>query len=138
MEKFSDQILEHGPVLRLECSPQLPLVLADVDRTEQVLVNLLGNAVRHTENGSIAIPVWTEPSKLWIAVVDTGIGIASEDLPHVFERFFRVDRSLARHSGGTGIGLAISRRLVELQGGQITVASQLGSGSTFCFSVPLA
>jgi signal transduction histidine kinase len=138
MEKFSDQILEDGPVLRLECPPQLPLVLADVDRTEQVLVNLLGNALRHTENGFITIRVWTEPTKLWIAVVDTGIGIAPENLPHVFERFFRVDRPRARHSGGTGIGLAISRRLVELQGGEITVESQLGSGSTFHFSLPLS
>ena len=138
VQKFADQILEDGPVLRLDCPLQPPPVLADVDRTEQVLVNLLGNAIRYTENGSITIRAWTEPSKLWIAVIDTGTGIAPEDLPHVFERFFRADRSRARHSGGTGIGLAISRRLVELQGGEILVESKLGRGTRFCFFLPLA
>lgn len=138
VQKFSDQILEDGPDLRLKCPSQLPFVLADVDRTEQVLVNLLGNAIRHTTEGSITVRAWTEPSKLWIAVVDTGSGIAPEDVPHVFERFFRTDRSRARYSGGTGIGLAISRRLIELQGGQIEVESHLGRGSTFRFFLPLA
>ncbi|MFB2969619.1 sensor histidine kinase [Aerosakkonema sp. BLCC-F183] len=137
VRRFADQLLEDGPVLRLECPPQLPLVKADLDRVEQVMVNLLGNAVRYTSEGSITIRVWTEASKLWIAVIDTGQGIAPEDLPHVFERFFRADRSRARHSGGTGIGLAISRRLVELQGGNIQVESQLGKGSTFQFWLPL-
>ena len=138
IQKFSDQLLEDGPVLRLECPPQLPPVLADVDRTEQVLVNLLGNALRYTTKGSITIRVWTEPKKLWLGVIDTGIGIAPEDLPRVFERFWRSDRSRDRHSGGTGIGLAISRRLIELQGGQISVKSQLGKGSTFRFFLSLA
>ena len=138
VQKFSDQLLEDGPVLQLECSPQLPLVLADIDRTEQVLVNLLGNALRYTSNGSITIRVGTEFRKLWISVTDTGIGISPNNLPHVFERFWRADQSRARHSGGTGIGLAISRRLVELQGGQISVASNLGKGSTFSFFLPLA
>lgn len=138
VEKFADQILEEGPVLCLECPSQLPYVVADIDRTEQVLVNLLGNAIHYTLTGSITVRAWTEAGKLWIAVSDTGIGIAPEDLPHVFERFFRADRSRSRHSGGTGIGLAISRRLVELQGGQIKVESQLGKGSTFEFFLPLA
>ncbi len=138
VEKFSDQLLEDGPVMRLECPSVLPPVLADVDRTEQVLVNLLGNAVRYTTKGSITIRTWTEAFKLWIAVVDTGIGIAPENLPHIFERFWRDDRSRDRHSGGTGIGLTISRRLIELQGGQIHVESKLGTGSTFKFFLPLA
>ena len=138
VEKFADQILEEGPLLRLECPPQLPLVIADLDRTEQILVNLIGNAVRYTPAGSITIHTKTEPGKLWIEVRDTGIGISAEDLPHVFERFFRADRSRSSHSGGTGIGLAISRHLVELQGGQITVSSQVGKGSTFRFFLPLA
>lgn len=138
VQKFSDQILEDGPVLQLKCPPQLPNVMADVDRTEQVLVNLLGNAIQHTEKGSITVRAWAEPTKLWIAVVDTGSGIAPEDLPYVFERFFRADRSRARYFGGTGIGLAISRRLIELQGGEIEVESYLGRGSTFRFFLPLA
>ena len=138
VQKFADQLLEDGPILQLDFMPQLPLVLADIDRVEQVLVNLLGNAVRYTSQGSITIRVWSETNKLWIAVVDTGQGIALEDLSHIFERFFRADRSRARNSGGTGIGLAISRRLIELQGGKIEVESELGKGSTFRFFLPLA
>ncbi|MEH1808310.1 sensor histidine kinase [Nostoc sp.] len=138
VEKFTDQLLEDGPVLLLQCPSVLPPVLADIDRTEQVLVNLLGNAVRYTNEGSITITVGTEASQLWIAVSDTGIGIAPENLPHVFERFWRADQSRDRHSGGTGIGLTISRRLIELQGGQIQVESELGVGSTFRFFLPLA
>ena len=137
VEKFADQLLEAGPTLRLQCPPQLPLVRADLDRTEQVLVNLIGNAIRYTPEGAIVVRVWTETNKLWIAVIDTGIGMTPEDLPHVFERFFRADRSRTRNSGGTGIGLAISQRLVELQGGQIEVESQLGQGSTFRFFLPV-
>ncbi|MEH2384836.1 MAG: HAMP domain-containing sensor histidine kinase [Nostoc sp.] len=138
VEKFTDQLLEDGPVLLLQCPSVLPPVLADIDRTEQVLVNLLGNAVHYTNEGAITIDVGTEASLLWIAVTDTGIGIAPENLPHVFERFWRADQSRDRHSGGTGIGLTISHRLIELQGGQIQVESELGVGSTFRFFLPLA
>lgn len=136
--QFADQLLEDGPVLRLECPSSLPLVLADIDRTQQVLVNLLGNAVRYTPTGSIIIRVWSEAAFIWVAVTDTGIGIAADDLHHVFERFWRSDQSRDRNSGGTGIGLTISRHLVELQGGEIEVESELGSGSTFRFSLPKA
>jgi signal transduction histidine kinase len=137
VKRFADQLLEDGPVLQLECPKPLPLVLADIDRTEQVLVNLLGNAVRYTTQGSITIRAWTESSHLWIAVIDTGMGIAAEDLPHIFERFWRTDKSRDRYSGGSGIGLTISRRLVELQGGYMEVESELGKGSTFRFCLPL-
>ncbi|AFY99686.1 sensor histidine kinase [Calothrix sp. PCC 6303] len=145
VQKFSDQLLEDGPSLYLESSANLPLVMADIDRTEQVLVNLIGNAIHYTFEGSIVIRVSVEGSRLWIAVTDTGIGIASEDLPHVFERFWRADKSRVRtasvgeyrHSGGSGVGLSISRRLVELQGGQIEVESQLGVGTTFRFCLLL-
>lgn len=138
LEKFSDQLLEEGPILKLDCPVDLPLVLADLDRTEQVLVNLLGNALRYTEKGSITLCAWRDKNWVWIAVIDTGIGIAAKDLPYVFERFWRADKSRASYTGGTGIGLAIARRLVELQGGKIEVASELGKGSTFRFSLPLA
>ena len=145
VQKFSDQLLEDGPVLRLECPDQLPLVLADIDRVEQVLVNLIGNALTYTKAGSITVSAWTQAeeiksrvSRMWVAVTDTGIGIAQEDLPHVFERFWRAEKSRNQHTGGTGIGLAICKRLIELQGGQIRVESQLGVGSTFRFYLPLA
>jgi len=138
VEKFTDQLLEDSPILSLECPPQLPPVLADIDRLEQVLVNLLGNAISYTEKGSIIVKAWTEIDKMWIAIIDTGSGIAPEDLPHIFERFWRSGQANGRNSRGTGIGLAISRRLIELQGGEITVKSQLGQGSTFQFYLPLA
>ncbi len=138
MQKFSDQLLEEGPHLKLDCPADLPPALADPERVEQILVNLLGNALRYTKEGSITIRAWSQTRQIWIAVIDTGQGIATDELPHVFERFWRSDRSRDRHSGGTGIGLAISRRLVELQGGTIDVQSELGKGSIFRFSLPLA
>ncbi|MDX2230161.1 MAG: HAMP domain-containing sensor histidine kinase [Leptolyngbyaceae cyanobacterium bins.349] len=136
--KFFDQLFEESPALKLECPGDLPLVLADPERVEQVVMNLLGNALRYTEVGTITVQAHSAGRKVWIAVIDTGQGISEEDLPHVFERFWRADRSRDRSSGGTGVGLAISRRLVELQGGAIEVESEIGRGSTFRFSLPIA
>lgn len=138
IKRFCDQLLEEGPVLRLECPPNPPLVSADPERVEQILVNLLGNAVRYTANGSIIVRVWSEPPKLWIAVIDTGHGIKLEELPFVFNQFWRSERSRVRNPSGSGMGLAISHRLVKLQGGEILVESELDKGSTFRFSLPLA
>ena len=145
IEKFEAQLLDDLS-LNLECSPNLPPVRADLDRLEQVLVNLLGNAVTYTEQGSITLQVWQKNNKVWLAVKDTGVGIAPQDLPHVFERFWRsgiasdkpYGMASQRNSRGSGIGLAISKRLVELQGGQIEVESELGKGSTFRFWLPIA
>ncbi|OLP16717.1 two-component sensor histidine kinase [Leptolyngbya sp. 'hensonii'] len=136
--KFSDQILDNGPELRLDCPSDLPQALADPERVEQILVNLIGNGLRYTAEGSVTVSAWSEPSWIWIAIADTGLGISPEELPHIFERFWRSDRSRSRDSGGTGIGLAITSRLVELQGGEIQVESKLNQGSTFRFSLPLA
>ncbi len=138
IKRFSDQLLEEGPVLRLECPPNPPFVCADPERVEQILVNLLGNAVRYTVNGSITLRVWSEPPKLWIAVIDTGHGMKAEDLPFVFNRFWRSERSRERNPGGSGMGLAISHRLVKLHRGEILVESELNKGTTFRFSLPLA
>jgi signal transduction histidine kinase len=137
VDRFSDQIADSAICLKLDCPP-LPLALADPERTEQILVNLLGNALRYTEAGTVQISATPQGKQLWIAVTDTGKGIAPEDLNHVFERFWRSDRSRNRDSGGTGIGLSISRRLVELQQGTLEVTSVLDEGSTFRFSLPLA
>ncbi|MBD1844207.1 HAMP domain-containing histidine kinase [Cyanobacteria bacterium FACHB-63] len=137
VQKFSDQLMEDSPTLSVDCPESLPLASADPERVEQVLINLVGNALRYTPQGSITLRAWTELEQVWIAVEDTGQGIKPEDLPHVFERFWRSDRSRDRHSGGTGIGLAICRRLVELQKGTIEVESEVGKGSTFRFSLPI-
>lgn len=139
IQRFSDQLSgEAGPSLRLEIQPPLPHVLADPARLEQVLINLIGNAIRYTPSGTVTVRTWSGEKRFWFAVEDTGVGISGEDLPHVFERFWRADRSRDRHSGGTGIGLAISRRLIELQGGDIEVESEVGKGSTFRFWLPVA
>jgi signal transduction histidine kinase len=139
VQKFSDQLPAPGPLTMclkypLDTSP----VLADPQRVEQILANLLSNALKYTQQGTISVDISTVADHVWIAVTDTGQGIAAEDLPHVFERFWRADRSRDRLSGGTGIGLAICRRLVEMQGGTIEVESQLDVGSTFRFSLPVA
>ncbi len=136
--RFQDQLLEEGPTLELYYPSDLPLVCGDIDRTEQILVNLLGNAIRYTEKGSITITARKENGQVWIAIADTGVGIADQDLAYIFERFWRADPSRSSNSGGTGIGLAIVRRLVQLQGGTIKVTSKLGKGSTFSFSLPIS
>ncbi len=137
-EALSTQLREDGPALTLDCPPNILPIWADPDRTEQILVNLIGNALRYTEQGHISVQVQQDDLYAWITVADTGSGIGPEDLPHVFNRFWRSQQSRMRHSNGTGLGLAITRRLVELQGGIIRVESQLGIGSQFEFSLPLA
>lgn len=137
-DRFADQLLGIETLaITVDVPKPVPLVWGDPARIEQVLVNLLSNALRHTPKGEVKIQAYTEEKFVWIAVSDTGIGIAAEDLPHVFERFWRADRSRDRASGGSGVGLAICRRLVQLQGGQITVRSQPNVGSTFSFSLPI-
>ncbi|HKS69323.1 MAG TPA: HAMP domain-containing sensor histidine kinase, partial [Ktedonobacterales bacterium] len=111
----------------------LPPVWADRARLAQVLLNLVRNAISYTPAGGI-VSLSIEPAapgQLAFIVADTGIGIASEDLPHVFDRFYRTDASRARSSGGFGLGLAISRDLVQAMGGTIGVESRAGEGSTF-------
>jgi hypothetical protein len=137
VQRFAGQLLESDS-RQLTAAIEAPLspAWADPLRVEQILVNLLSNALRYTPAGQITVKAWETKRELWVAVVDTGIGLAPADLPNVFERFWRADRSRNRDSGGTGIGLAICKRLVELQGGSIQVNSELGSGTTFSFSLP--
>ncbi|MDB9524426.1 HAMP domain-containing sensor histidine kinase [Oscillatoria sp. CS-180] len=139
MARFTDQRLPDDPVqLRLHYPKKLPLVQADAERIEQVMVNLLSNALRHTEVGYVQVRVWSEGMKVWVSVEDTGPGIAPEDVNHVFDRFWRADRSRDRASGGTGIGLTICQRLIDLHGGHIEVESIVGQGSIFRFWLPIA
>ena len=116
------------------------VVRADADRVAQILLNLLSNALRYTpEGGRIAIRVARAGGEGRLVVSDTGVGIAAGDLPLVFERFFRVDRSRSRTSGGSGIGLTIARRLARAMGGDVTASSEgEGRGSTFTLALPLS
>ena len=116
-------------------------VKADRDRLEQILVNLLANALHYTEiNGRVLLSARRVADRIEFRVQDSGIGIAPEHLPHIFERFYRVDRSRSRkgNTGGSGIGLTIVRRLVEAQGGDIWIESEAGHGTTVHFSLPAA
>jgi histidine kinase len=134
------QIVAQNLDLHIDSACPTLFVSADPDRAAQVLLNLVGNAVRYTpEGGSITIRLERGHTMGQISVQDTGIGIPAEALPYVFERFYRVDRSRARTSGGSGIGLTIARRLAWAMGGDITVASDgPGQGSVFTFMLPLA
>jgi len=111
-------------------------VLADRAKLEQVLVNLLDNAIKYTQdNGTITISSAETEGMLTIAVSDTGIGIPDNDLPRIFERFYRVDAARSREQGGTGLGLAIVKHILQLYGGSISVESRPGKGSTFSFTL---
>ena len=131
----------------MDVPDELPLVWGDAERLQQVVTNLVHNAIKFTEpGGSIHVSAMAgaeprQPGRLngggvVIRVADTGIGIPESDLPRVFERFFKSDRS--RRSGGTGLGLSIAKHLVEAHGGAIWVESEEGRGSRFSFSLPAA
>jgi len=142
MEMVATRANEKGLALVCEIAPSVPNdLVGDPTRLRQVLLNLLGNAIKFTESGEISLGVTRDgnfavPTALRFAVSDTGIGIPSEKLGRVFERFTQADSSTTRRFGGSGLGLTISRRLVELMGGRIWVESGVGKGSVFSFAVP--
>ncbi|MBI5279666.1 MAG: PAS domain S-box protein [Burkholderiales bacterium] len=135
---------EKGLALVCEVAPEVPAdLVGDPTRLRQVLLNLLGNAIKFTESGQVALrvtpaPGTPTPGMLRFAIADTGIGIAGEKIGAVFEQFTQADSSTTRKYGGSGLGLTISKRLVELMGGQISVDSAVGKGSEFSFTVPFA
>jgi len=116
-----------------------PVARADARACEQVLINLVDNAIKYTEpGGSVTVRVEAEGNEVAVSVVDTGIGIPPEDRERIFERFYRVDKARSRELGGTGLGLSIVKHLVQNQGGEISVRSTPGQGSTFRFTLPRA
>jgi signal transduction histidine kinase len=128
-----------GISLHATVEPKLPLVDVDPDRVGQVLRNLLNNALAYTAaGGAVTVAAGRRGNRVELSVADTGTGIARDDLPYVFERFYRSDRSRARATGGSGLGLTIAKRIVEQHGGSITVASELGKGTRFAFTLPIA
>jgi len=136
-ERLSLQAERAGLSMTVNCPEDLPLVSADAARIQQVVVNLLHNAIKFSPQGSpILLQAQTRNGSILFSVHDRGIGISPDDLPRIFERFYKVDR--ARATSGTGLGLAIARHLVEAHGGRIWVESELGKGSTFYFTIPLA
>jgi signal transduction histidine kinase len=133
-EPFIVLVREKGIELKLNLceSP----IIADYDRLKQVFINLLSNAVKYTDRGSIAVTIQKSEKNWNILVVDTGMGIAKEDLPRIFERLYRADKSRNRESGGSGIGLTIAAAIVKAHGGSISAKSEEGSGSVFKVTLP--
>jgi two-component system phosphate regulon sensor histidine kinase PhoR len=105
-------------------------------RIDQVIANLLDNAIKYTERGGVRVRIGREGALVWCEVTDTGTGIPAEDLPRVFERFYRVDKARSREKGGTGLGLAIVKHIMALHNGRVVVESVVGRGSTFRFELP--
>ncbi len=129
-ERFEKLFIDKGVLLSLECNDKLTLY-ADPDRISQIVINLLGNALKAADKGGrVTIEAGSEDKEAFIRVKDTGMGIAKEDLPFVFERFYRA------HQGGLGLGLTIARELAEAHGGKITVQSEYGRGSIFTVYIP--
>jgi signal transduction histidine kinase len=136
--RLAPQYMEKEVELRAEAPPDLPTVEVDADRILQVLVNLLGNALRATPaGGEVCVRAWSDLEGVIVQVSDTGVGIAPEHLPHLFERFYRVDKARSRALGGHGIGLTISKALIEAHGGRIWATSDgPGAGACFTFTLP--
>jgi two-component system OmpR family sensor kinase/two-component system sensor histidine kinase BaeS len=139
---FAHQAEAGKVTVQVTTAPNLPELWADPQRIAQVLGNLATNALRYTPpGGTITLSAWYDTvegqPQVCMAVADTGTGIAQEDLPHIFDRFWRADRSRARSSGGAGLGLAIAKRIIDAHQGRIWAYSDPGQGTTVAFSLPL-
>ena len=137
VDDFRNQLAVKNITIGLEAAEKPPEAWVDPERTAQVLRNLLSNAIHYTPGGgSVSVRLAAAADGVVVSVIDTGVGISPDDLSHVFDRFYRVDRSRTRSTGGSGLGLAIVKQLVEAQGGKVWAESVLGKGSTFSFQVP--
>ena len=137
-ESFQAQATAHQITLRQDLAEGLPPLKIDAQRIEQVLRNLISNALRYTPAGTqVTVKLSRVGNMARVEVSDTGSGIPADAVHHVFERFWRGDKSRARALGGSGLGLAIAKQWVEAHGGQIGVASEMGTGTTFWFTLPL-
>lgn len=139
LERLKVPIERKNLVVLRQVAPGTPLARFDRDKLQQVLLNLLANAVEFTPaGGKITIEIQPVGAMVSVSVADSGIGIPREDLPRIFERFYRVDKARSRMLGGTGLGLAIARQIVELLGGALSIDSQLGTGTEVVFTIPAA
>jgi signal transduction histidine kinase len=128
---------EKGLVLAADVAPDLPTGRGDQRRLTQVLLNLVGNAIKFTEEGGVGVQVTAGDGAFHVSVRDTGPGIAPADHERIFEEFQQADTATTRPTGGTGLGLAIARRIVAMHGGRLWVESVPGEGATFRFTVPV-
>ena len=136
VNQLSPQVGRQQLSVKKELDPDLPTIRADIGRVKQVIINLAHNAIKFTPpGGNITISSRYDDKYVTVDVTDTGMGISGDDLPHIFERFYKADKT--RSGGGTGMGLAIAKHVVEAHGGSIRTQSQEGKGSTFSFDLPL-
>lgn len=125
-------------VFDVDLPPKMPELHLDKDKLVAVVVNILGNAAKYTPGGGrVTLRVRVDDESLRVAVQDTGVGISAEDLPRLFEKFFRSDDPRVQAETGTGLGLSLTQEVVRMHGGEITVESELNKGSTFTVSLPL-
>ncbi len=129
--------VEKNLALKTTAPPDLPLGKGDEQRLTQVLLNLVGNAIKFTDEGEVSLEVCASDSEFLVSVTDTGLGIAEADQQKIMEEFQQADTTSSRKQGGTGLGLAIAKRLVDMHGGRLWVESRLGEGSTFSFTLPV-
>jgi two-component system sensor histidine kinase VicK len=130
---------QKNQILEFNSDLDIPEIMGDRDRIEQVIVNILSNAIKYTpENGKIIINLSLKENEIIVNVTDNGIGIPKEDLPRLFERFYRVDKARSRMLGGTGLGLSIARQIVEAHKGKIKIQSEYGQGTQVFISLPVA
>ncbi len=138
VQSFQENLENKSIVLQINAEPDLA-VKAEPAALKQILSNLIDNAIKYSEDSKkILLNAKTENDQVSLRVKDEGPGIPAEDLPHIFERFYRVDKARSRELGGTGLGLAIVKHLVQTQKGEVGVISELGKGAEFYFTLPKA
>ena len=139
VDTFRAVLAQTGRSIEIHVPANLPPVIADRDRVGQVMINLLSNALKYSPGGGrVDVTASHNGDFVTVAITDQGLGIGKEDLKRLFTKFYRVDSAMTREIGGTGLGLSICKNIIELLGGEITVKSKLGSGSTFSFTLPVA
>ncbi len=139
LEELAGQAKAKSIAIDLQLPANLPAARADAERLHQVFLNLIVNAITYTQpGGRVTISGRETDDVVEICIADSGPGIASEHLPRIFERFYRVDRARSRDLGGTGLGLSIVKHIVQAHGGRVWAESELGKGSTFYFTLPKA
>ena len=138
LQGFGKNAESKGLKLITDVKEDIPHVRADKMRLEQVIVNLVDNAIKYTNNGTVKVSAYKEKNVLRVDVEDTGIGIPEKDIPRIFERFYRVDKGRSRELGGTGLGLAIVKHIISGHNGKVWVSSIHGKGTTFSLSLPIS
>jgi signal transduction histidine kinase len=129
---------QKGLSLSVKIAPEVDTLASDERRVRQVLINLANNAIKFTEKGTVTITCLTRDSRVEVAITDSGIGIKDEDIGKLFKPFQQLDTGTSRRYEGTGLGLSVCKRILDMLGGDIRVKSQFGKGSTFTFTLPLS